>query len=280
MQRESQCNRILDQKLMKKPSWFSFWMVAIVISNILFSFSCKETSPHPGALAVTGKSPTLAQLSENLVSNNRNAKNAIAETYLRALQSAIQTRDSLGKRYKESKGTGKDSIVTRAQSYLFDLITTRFFDCWYGTPWDFYGTTRTPSKGSIACGYFVTTILSDAGLNIPRVKWAESASEVFIVKLSNDLKRFRNQPIDSVVKYIKGRPNGLYIVGLDCHVGFIMKNGEAVKFVHSSYYHPEIGVMAEELDSKNPLSDSQYRVIGRILDTAMVKKWLLNEKYQ
>src|SRR6187455_2399459 len=33
---------------------------------------------------------------------------------------------------------------------------------WIGTAWNFNGTSEKPQQGSIACGYFVTTILRDA----------------------------------------------------------------------------------------------------------------------
>ncbi len=159
------------------------------------------------------------------------------------------------------------------------MITTDIFNCWYGTPWDFNGQTRTPQQGSIACGYFVTGVLYDAGLNIPRVNWAQQASEVFITKMSNDIKRFSNVSVEEVKLYLKKKGNGLYIVGLDKHVGFVFVKGEEIKFVHSNYYQRDIGVMSEELDSENPLKDSNYRVIGKIIDDAMVENWILNLKY-
>jgi hypothetical protein len=37
--------------------------------------------------------------------------------------------------------------------------------------------------------------------------------------------------------------------------------------------------MSEDLAGWNPLNDSKYRVVGRILDKEMVRKWILNEKY-
>lgn len=43
------------------------------------------------------------------------------------------------------------------------IIIDSLMPCWYGTPWDFNGCTTEPGKGSIACGYFVSTVLRDAG---------------------------------------------------------------------------------------------------------------------
>ena len=40
----------------------------------------------------------------------------------------------------------------------FDDRLTAIHDEWMGTPWDFSGTSQVPRKGSIACGYFVSTV--------------------------------------------------------------------------------------------------------------------------
>lgn len=168
----------------------------------------------------------------------------------------------------------KDSLISVAQEFLFDKIVNEIFPAWYNTKWDFNGTTTIPQKGKIACGYFVTTVLEHAGFKLPRVKWAQLASEAIILKLNKDVKKFRNRPVKEVIDYISNSGKGLYIVGLDIHVGFIVNDGEEISFVHSNYYKPEIGVMKESLEGKNPLADSKYRVIGKILHQTMVEKWL------
>jgi hypothetical protein len=122
--------------------------------------------------------------------------------------------------------------------------------------------------------------LLHSGFNIPRATWAQLAAEAIVKKMTTDIKRFSNRPVSEVEDYIDGRDDGLYVVGLDCHVGFIYKKGNKIKFVHSSYYKKEVGVMSENLDTKNPLKDSKYRVVGRLLDDDMMKKWLMNEKME
>jgi hypothetical protein len=204
----------------------------------------------------------------------------VLQNYDSLKQEIIAQREIFKKDYLAANGREKDSIVALSRDYLFGKITNDIFAQWYGTPWSFYGNTRIPKTESIACGYFVTTALSDAGFNIPRTAWAQLASETFIVKMTGDLKRFSNKPINDVAGYVKKRGNGLYIVGLDCHVGFIYVNGDEVKFVHSSYYHPEIGVMAEDFNTKNPLKASKYRILGKLLDDDMMQKWMVNSRYQ
>ncbi len=163
---------------------------------------------------------------------------------------------------------------------MFNTITEKIFPYWYGTPWDFNGTTRVPKQGSIACGFFVTNILTDVGFNIPRIGWAQSASEVFIKKLApNSIKRFSNRPISEVENYLLRTGDGLYLVGLDQHVGFIVVKDDEIEFVHSNYYQADIGVMSEEIDSANPLNDSNYRVIGKLLSNDMIINWIDDVAY-
>jgi len=124
----------------------------------------------------------------------------------------------------------------------------------------------------------VTVILRDAGFNVSRIKSGQLASEVFIEKLTKTIKRFSNAKMESVIDYIKNNSDGLYIVGLDSHVGFISKKGEKIAFIHSNYYSPHVKVMAQNLTETSPLTDSKYRILGKILDVEMTKKWILNEK--
>ena len=173
----------------------------------------------------------------------------------------------------------KDSVIEVARRYLFGTAINELFPYWYGTPWDFNGTTRVPGEGRIACGYFVTNTLTDMGFNIPRVKWAQSASEVFIRKLSAGVKHFSNAPVSKVREYLLQSGNGLYLVGLDCHVGFIAVTGDSIRFIHSNYYQPEKGVMSEDIETENPFSDSAYRVIGKIFGDEMIRKWIQGESF-
>lgn len=199
-------------------------------------------------------------------------------TYNDLLEEVREKRAKIKEQYLAADSLARDSVVKAARSYVFSTITTKQFSYWFNTPWDFNGTTRIPGQGKIACGYFVTTVLYDAGFDLPRTKWAQLASEAIIKKLSSDIRRFHNKPVKDVASHLAAKPDGLYIVGLDTHVGFIYKSGKTMRFVHSNYYEPEKGVMAQELDCYNPLRDSRYRVLGRILDDAMMKAWILDER--
>jgi hypothetical protein len=155
--------------------------------------------------------------------------------------------------YSAATTAQKETIIKTARDTLFNLILQDYFGFWYGTPWGFYGTTRTPGEGKIACGYFVTTVLYDAGFKIPRTSWAQVASETMIKEMTTHIKRFSNRPVAEIEQYIKTEGKGLYVVGLDNHTGFIYNDGNTIRFVHSNYYMAFDGVMAQELDNHNCL---------------------------
>ncbi len=94
------------------------------------------------------------------------------ETNYNLLLESIQTkRLDLRNTYLASEIEEKDSILKLTKNYLEETLVEDIFNYWYGTPWDFNGTTNIPNQGSIACGYFVTTTLKHLGFNIPRFKF-------------------------------------------------------------------------------------------------------------
>ena len=213
-------------------------------------------------------------VSENAISQQR--------SYTGLLNEIEQKRIELYKQYVSAGRLKRDSLCTIAKDYVFKKLVKEVFPAWYGTPWDFYGITATPKKGKIACGYFVTTTLKHAGFNIPRYKWAQLSAEDIVRRFTkeSDIKRMRNATVKEVETHIRNRGSGLYIVGLDCHVGFVCNSNDSISFVHSNYYEPDIGVMSQALDTQNPLRDSKYRVFGKILDDTMIEAWILGKKFQ
>lgn len=196
-------------------------------------------------------------------------------TNYNALKASIEQRRAAFQRsYAIADSVQKAAVLDSARSYLFDRICLDLIPSWYGTPWDFNGTTRVPKQGRIACGYFVNTILQDAGFRLPRIKWSQQGAEAITVKLSHHIKRFRDRPVSELESYIESQGDGLFKVGLDNHVGFIVKRGNTVRFVHSNYYQPSVGVMSEPLEGNNPLAHSRYRIVGGLLGATMIEAWI------
>lgn len=177
-------------------------------------------------------------------------------------------------KYLKALPEEKPKVINEVKTYLFHQLTAEIFPSWYGTPWDFNGITETPQEGHIACGYFVTTTLRDLGFKIPRVKWAQAASETMIVAATDDVKRFSNVEMKDVYAWLQAHENTIFIVGLDNHTGYVYNNGTEILFVHSSPFNKSHGVVAEPVMEHSPLTVSKYRVFGRILTDEMIISWM------
>jgi hypothetical protein len=195
-------------------------------------------------------------------------------TYTQLKQGIEARRLAFQRSHAAADSAGQVLVLDSARDYLFDRITLDLLPAWHGTAWDFNGMTRVPRQGTIACGYFVNTVLLDAGFRLPRIKWSQEAAEPITLKLAGTVKRFRDRPASEVEAWVLGRGDGLYKVGLDSHVGFIVVRGGVARFVHSNYYRPEVGVMDEPLEGNNPLAHSRYRIVGSLLDDPMMRDWV------
>jgi preprotein translocase subunit Sss1 len=182
----------------------------------------------------------------------------------------------LSSRFQTASPTDRTAVIAEARTLITKSIYEDLFPAWYGTGWDFNGTSEVPQQGKIACGYFVSTVLRDAGWNVERVRLAQQASENIILSLTTDpfVKRFRRVPIGEFVNAVKESGAGIYIVGLDVHVGFIVNTGSDVYFIHSSYAEPYV-VLKEKAMESGILASSKYRVLGNIsADERLIRDWL------
>ena len=190
-------------------------------------------------------------------------------------------RIDLGLRYQQATSPAQQAdVIVQARTTLMGSIYKEIFPAWYGTPWDFNGTTEMPQQGKIACGYFVSTVLRDAGWRVQRVRLAQQASENIILSLTTDpyVRRFRRVPIGDFVGAVKKWGPGLYVVGLDIHTGFIVNTGGEVYFIHSSYIEPYMVVRERAIESRI-LASSNYRVLASITaDASFIEKWLLKKE--
>ena len=145
---------------------------------------------------------------------------------------------------------------------------------WIGTPWDYNGITQTPGKGKIACGYFVTTVLRDAGVRINRVKMAQCASETMINSLTKNKVNYSSLSFNEFINKVKAKGKGLSIIGLDNHTGFLYNDGKELWFIHSSVAGTR-AVAKEKARASSVLYYSNYKVVGFISqDANFIKRWL------
>ena len=163
----------------------------------------------------------------------------------------------------------KEKIFTRA-------VAETIIPNWIGTKWDYNGISEKPQQGNIACGYFVTTVLRDAGLNLARTKLAQCASEQMITTLIQPkyIKRFSNIDMAVFIKAIQQQGYGLYVVGLDNHTGFIYNDNKQVYFIHSTFVGTR-NVQKENAAASWVLKQSKYKVLGKLsTDEKMLERWI------
>lgn len=199
--------------------------------------------------------------------------------YSNALSEVAAQREALHRRHASGNAAIKAQVMAETRALLMRTLLTEIFPAWDGTPWDFNGISEVPGQGAIACGYFVTTTLRDVGFKLPRIKLAQQPSQTIIRCLceKKTIRVFYDKPLDTIVTYLEQNGPGIYIVGLDCHTGFVVHDGTSKAFIHSSYFKPPRAVISEPLDSDNPLTRSKYRMIGKLFGDELVKKWLMQE---
>lgn len=200
-------------------------------------------------------------------------------SYATTLASAATLRGKLRDKHQATKGKERSAVLQEARASLTHLLLSDILPAWHGTAWEFEGVSQVPGQGAIACGYFVTTTLRDAGLKLPRVKLAQQPSQTIIRTLCTPgtIKVFDERPIKEVVEYLEANGPGIYIVGLDCHTGFVVHDGESKAFIHSSYYKTPRAVVSEPVEGFNPLAHSKYRMMGKLFGDELVRKWMDGE---
>lgn len=215
-------------------------------------------------------------------------------SYNDLLKSVELKRKEFSDRYFHTMDSLEQKLILKdCRNYLYNELTTNIFPAWYGTEWHFQGIAKTPQKGEypfveqskvdtnrIACGYFITRILKGLGFKIKVYKLAQQPTSLIVKNLAqkeNIIYFLNNESIPKIKSKIKEK--GIYIVGLDCHVGFLVFDGKKYfRFVHSSYYDPPYCVTSDKLASFNPFAHSNDRVIGKLFDDEMLIKWLKGEK--
>lgn len=164
--------------------------------------------------------------------------------------------------YKEHLSKIHQKSEQEKKDHFFKYINSETPEYWENTPWSFNGTSREPQKGSIACGYFVTNILTDYGFNIKRAYLAQQASSVMIKQLCTNIKYFSKR--EDLEYYLKeNEKNQVYIVGLDFHTGFVTRENKDTYFIHSNYIKNQ-GVVKEKTSTSSALNASKSYMIGNL----------------
>jgi hypothetical protein len=201
--------------------------------------------------------------------------------------------------YKIQKDKNSDKISNLALKYpdikeplqkvflneLRDSLRASFEESvpfWYGTKYDFNGTSQIPQRGKIACGYFVSGILADIGFQLNKRKFGQMSSEQLIRKIihKNYIKRFSKISADKFWHKMEKLPDGIFIIGLDTHIGFLRKNGNEFDFIHASRLGQSC-VLSENAKQSRTIKKSKVKIIGLLSEDVKtaLPGWFFQKKF-
>ena len=170
----------------------------------------------------------------------------------------------------------KKELFEKINNYWVNTISNDLYQFWKDTPWDFNGTTTQPGQGTIACGFFVATLLQDMGLKVNRRKLSVCASSQMMKSLvpKQQLKNLSRLSYPDFNKKLIEYGKGVYIIGLDFHTGFIVNDGKENWFIHSNYINRK-GVTKEAVINSTALQSSKTRwIVSLTNDKYFLQKWL------
>lgn len=187
-----------------------------------------------------------------------------------------KARLALAKKYSIASNNNRVEILKQANDFWVSSVGTDLFFHWKNTSWDFNGTSTLPGEGSIACGFFVTTLLQDMDLDINRRKLTICASSEMMKSLvpHQQLLNLSYLSYSDFVNTMQKAGKGVYIIGLDFHTGFILHDGTDTWFIHSNYINRK-GVVKELLENSATLRASKTKwVVSISTDRIFIERWL------
>lgn len=231
------------------------FVYSLLLSLCIFNCNQEKNKVHPHILQ-TGDSTT--------------------RSYKEIKDSIVAQRKHFSRHYSSTDTSIQNQVLETIRDYWVNAISNDLYSKWQNTPWDFNGTTTQPQHGTIACGYFVTTILQDMDLKINRIKLSVCASSEMMKSLAPNqrLKKLNHLSYDTFNNTLTEYGKGVYIIGLDFHTGFIINDGKENWFIHSNYIN-RLGVIKEAVLSSPALKASKTRwMISLTGDKELLQKWL------
>jgi hypothetical protein len=208
-----------------------------------------------------------------------------ADAYESVLRGLDSKRVVLGERYRLAKSvTERVALRQQARRLVLSAITDQIFPAWMGTPWGLgpNSTAIRPHQPGkvVGCSYFVTGVLLNAGLRLSsRARFAQAPSVLMQQALTpdrHDLHRIPGMPMAKLTQRLLALGDGVYIVGLNIHTGFLVIRDGQVRVVHASYTPPQ-EVVDEPLDTSLVIAYSAgrgYVVTPLFAGDRLVDHWL------
>jgi len=195
----------------------------------------------------------------------------------RALRARIaEVRDELAERYETEK-----TVLGAAKRELQSAIADVLLPAWLGTRWAFHGTADEPlAPEGIACGYFVAAILQHASIHLEsRKAFARSTALTIarsLIPAGPSHHRVFSVPARFLEQKVRSFGDGIYLLGLDVHVGFVIVRGESVRVVHASYTGARrvVDEPIAECEAVERSREAGYHVTALFADNTLTEAWL------
>ncbi len=212
-----------------------------------------------------------------------------AQAYEASLEKIEARRLKLAQRYKAAADEPtRDRLREQARDFVLKTLTEEIFPAWVGTPWGLgrESTSQRPHTKdmTVGCSYFVTSTLQNAGLRLSnRYKFAQAPAlhiQRSFAPRKADLHRYVSIPQQDLYDSVKALPQGLYVIGLNNHVGFVHVHKEGVDFIHASYTDDQTVVIEPLLTSK-AIANSRpagYFLTPIFQDDRLIDFWLRGNK--
>ncbi len=209
-------------------------------------------------------------------SDDEGEKSTIDIAYEKTLGEVNEELVYFRNRYQAANKVEKWLILEELE--LFFINTYQSINhFWYATPYDYNGMSETPRSGEIACGYLISTIMKHAGFRVGRIKLAQQRATNVIYSLCRLSSINSYNRIDELKEYLILEGEGIYLVGLDSHIGSIEYTNGEMFFTHASPLAPQ-SVVQERLDDSLALTVTTEYVVGKLSDNRdLMRKWMENE---
>ena len=211
-----------------------------------------------------------------------------AARYAAFLAQVAARRSELGARFAAARGTrARAAIRDEARRFIVETLEARVFPAWMGMPsaGGPQATASLPHQPGmyISCSYFLTAALQNAGLVLEsRARFAQAPAawiERALLPPGGQIHRYGTVSPEELERRLVELGEGLYVVGLDIHVGFIVVREGHAWFVHSSYTPPGT-VVREPVVSSEAIALSRrkgYWVSPLFRDDRIVDLWLRHQ---
>lgn len=171
----------------------------------------------------------------------------------------------------------KDSIIKEAGQFIDEFLLNKIIPFWYGTEWDFSGYTHKPNNGFVGCSYFVSTTLKHSGFNLNRYHLAQQnpENEAKSLQTKGSITEFYYS--EGLIKKLENLEKGLYFVGLDSHVGYLLIRKKKAFFINSNYMSP-LCVEIQYAETYPVFESNIYFIVAIGNNKSLIKKWILGEE--